>query len=171
MSLSRHSPLFTLCLFSMTTYYELLTLLPGAVAEERMNAAIEKLRLLLEKYKATVEKHQLWERRKLAYPVGKERQGVYLISLFDMESTNIPALEREILLDKEFLRYQLVRAHRKTAKELEREARRVAEERMVGRTPETADGRDTTVKEAPKREVSKEELEEKLAEILTDDMV
>ncbi len=152
----------------MTTYYELLTLLPGSATEEHVNAALEKLRLLLEKYKATIEKHQLWERRKLAYPVAKERQGVYLISLFDMESRHIPVLERQIQLDKEFLRYQLIRAHRKTEKEIEREARRVAEERMVGRTTEAAD---TTVKETPKREVSKEELEEKLAEILTDDMV
>lgn len=155
----------------MITYYELLTLLPGTVTEEKISSNLQKLQGLFEKYQAKVEKHQLWERRKLAYPVAKERQGIYLISLFDMESNSVPALEREIQLDKEFLRHQLIKAHRKTAKEVEREARRIAEDRMVGKSSESAKIDEMPLKEEPKREVSKEELDEKLAEILKDDIV
>lgn len=148
-----------------TSYYELLTILPGTLSDEEAIQAGETVRKHLEKYSATIMKHMVWERRKLAYPINKVKQGVYFLTEFDMDPANVPALDRELHLEKAVLRHQLIKAYRKSAKQLEQEARNrsAATQRQQHQTTERA----AEPEAAP---ISSEKLEEKLEEILTEDM-
>lgn len=145
-----------------TTYYELLTLLPGNLSDEETVQAGENLRKHLDKHQATVMKHLLWERRRLAYPVKKMKQGVYFVTEFDMEPSKLAALESDLRLDKSVLRHQIIKAFRKSAKQLEQEARSRA---AVAERPKPAKLVEET---APA--MTGEELDEKIEEILTEDM-
>lgn len=146
----------------MSTRYELLTLLSGTLSDEELEKANQMLRQLLEQHGARVLKHVVWERRKLTYPILQVRQGVYLLSEFDLEPQRMVELDRLLNLNTTVLRHQILKAHIKTAKELEREAK--ARERLTvsPEQPKPAEERPA---------ISEQELEKKLAEILTDDMV
>ncbi len=145
-----------------TIYYELLTLLPGNLSDEETAQAGGNLRKHLDKHQATVMKHLLWERRRLAYPVRKMKQGVYFVTEFDMEPAKLDALDNDLRLDKFVLRHQIVKAFRKSAKQLEQEARgRTA----VAERPKPAQPAEVT---APA--MTGEELDEKIEKILTEDM-
>ncbi len=150
--------------FYMQTFYELTTLLPGTLTDGETESTIAALRKLLEEHGAVIAKHGIWEKRKLAYPVNHVRQGTYVVTEFDMEPAEVAAIERTLHLDKAVLRHIVVKAHKKTAKEIEQEARRRTEHfaRSTERQPEQPT--------EPVKEITKEELEEKLEKILKDDM-
>ena len=145
-------------------HYELLALVAGTLSEEETAAAQQTIRTILEKQSAQISKQDVWEKRNLAYPVGRTRQGTYLLYTFDGEPGTVNAVEQALTLEKNVLRHQIVLAHQKTAKELEEESRRRAAAREAKRA-ETAE----TLPEQPA--ITAQELDEKLAEILTDDMV
>lgn len=147
----------------MTTYYELLTLFSGTLSDDELEQAAMRLRDQTEKLGAKILKHNVWERRRLAYPVDKTRQGAYVVTELELEPAKVAELDRLLHLEKGVLRHQLVKAHRKTEKELEQERRsREARLRQTAREQQA-------VPEQPA--ISGKELDEKLAEILTDDMV
>jgi len=151
----------------MTNYDELLTLVAGTLSEEETQNITLALREMLEKTGAQIHKHEVWEKRKLAYPIEKVRQGTYIVSTFHLESGKVSEIERSLRLNTGILRHQLVRTEQKTAKEIEEEARRAGQSAEADRATESAG---TPVKEKAEP-VSKEQLDEKLAGILTDDMV
>lgn len=145
-----------------STYYELLTLLPGNLSDEEAVQAGENLRTYLDKHQATVMKHMLWERRRLAYPIKKMRQGVYVVTEFDMEPSRLAAFEKDLRLDKTVLRHQLIKAFRKSAKQLEQETR--------SRTAIADRAKPAKPSKPAAPAITGEELEEKIEEILTEDM-
>lgn len=145
-------------------HYELLALVAGTLSEEETAAVQQIIRTILEKQSAQVSKQDLWEKRKLAYPVRKARQGTYLLFTFDVEPGVLGAIERALTLEKSVLRHQMVLAHQKTAKELEEESRRRASAREEKRA-------EANVAKPEQPAITAQELDEKLAEILTDDMV
>lgn len=146
------------------TYYELVSLLPGTLSDDEVQTAVDMLQKNLERFSAGILKHGVWERRKLAYPINHARQGVYVVSEFEMEPAHTHTLEQALRLEKNILRHQLIKAHKKTAREIEQEARRKAEEHE----PRPAEERKTAVPATPA--ITGQVLEEKLEELLTDDM-
>lgn len=148
----------------MQTFYELTTLLPGTLSDEETESTTAALRKLLEEHGAVIAKHGIWEKRKLAYPVNHVRQGTYVVTEFDMEPAEVAVVERTLQLDKMILRHIIIKAHKKTAKEMEQEARRRTEQyaKPTERHPEQP--------AEPAKKITTEELEEKLEEILKDDM-
>ncbi len=149
----------------MHTYYELLTLLSGNLSEEETQHASDAVRQFVEKHQAKILKHAVWDRRKLAYPINRARQGIYLVTELEMDPSQVNALDRALQLEKSVLRHQLVKAYHKTTRELAQEARQ--RESSFARPPV----RTPVAQEPAAPALSREELEEKLEEILTDDMV
>jgi small subunit ribosomal protein S6 len=143
-------------------HYELLALLPATLSADELLAAQQSIRALLEKHGAQIAKQEVWEKRKLAYPVRGARQGSYLLCTFDAEPSSLQEMNRSLTLDRSILRHQIVIAVQKTAKELEEESRRRTAVR---------ERREETEHKEPQPAISAQELDEKLAEILTDDIV
>ncbi|MBL9125002.1 MAG: 30S ribosomal protein S6 [Planctomycetaceae bacterium] len=52
---------------------------------------------------------RLWEERRLAYPIAGNRKGTYWLSYFKVESTQIPAIERECQLSESILRTLIIK--------------------------------------------------------------
>lgn len=141
--------------------YELLTLFPGTFDEAAVTKARDAVRTVIAKHGARITKEELWDKRRLAYPIDHEQQGNYCLFLFDAEPATLSALDGDLRIEKGVLRHQVVHPIIKSVKELEQERRRA--ERLSRLADEER-------KEAGPA-VTSEELEKKLEKMLTEDVV
>lgn len=149
--------------FFLMKHYELLALVSGSLSDEELAAAQEQIRGIVEKHGGRLTKQGVWEKRKLAYPIQHIKQGAYLLFLFDGEPATLVELNRTLTHERLVLRHHIVIAHQKTAKELEEETKREFRRTRIEREPAEA--------APPAPPITQQELDEKLAEILKDDMV
>ena len=63
---------------------------------------------ILEKQGATVEVSRPWDDRKLAYPIKKQKKGVFHIIYYRVESTKQSELDRDFRLNENLLRYMTI---------------------------------------------------------------
>lgn len=62
----------------------------------------------LERYGATIEVNRPWDDRKLAYPIKKQKKGVYHIIYYRMESTRQSELDHDLRINENLLRYMTI---------------------------------------------------------------
>ncbi|MBI4426219.1 MAG: 30S ribosomal protein S6 [Candidatus Kerfeldbacteria bacterium] len=159
--------------------YELMAIFPATLSEEEVAAAQTKVKAALTERGAVIETDQDFGKRKLAYAIKHVRQGVYHLYTFRAPKLSLQTLESELQLMPEVLRHLIMVRTVRTQAQLEAKAalreriqakRMAAEERAVAeRTKEAIAAPTDRPAPAPTREVSKEELEQKLEEILKDE--
>src|SRR5215510_260150 len=76
-------------------------------AVEALNARIATLAT---QRGGTVESVDNWGRKRLAYPIKRYRDGVYILSRLTMPPTNAAEIERALKLTESVMRHLLVRA-------------------------------------------------------------
>ena len=65
--------------------YEILLLLDPELSEEKQAETIARARELIEKGGGTVDRHDVWGRRKLAYEIDHKADGSYHLLLFSCQ--------------------------------------------------------------------------------------
>ena len=88
--------------------YELTFIMDTQIEEHLTESTIEKVENLLKGGGAEVVNVDRWGIRKLAYPVKKREQGLYVVVQFRAEGSLIREVERELLLDEVILRYLVI---------------------------------------------------------------
>ena len=91
------------------TEYEILLLLDPDLPEEKQGEVVERVRTLIEQGGGTVERHDAWGRRKLAYPIQKKEEGVYHLVSFTSEAETLDELSRVLKIDDDVLRHLATR--------------------------------------------------------------
>jgi small subunit ribosomal protein S6 len=91
------------------TEYEILLLLDPDVPEEKQGEVVERVRTLIEQGGGTVDRHDAWGRRKLAYPIQKKEEGVYHLVSFTSEAETLDELSRVLKIDDDVLRHMATR--------------------------------------------------------------
>src|SRR3989442_7713306 len=81
-------------------------------AIEAMNTRIQSL---VTQRGGTVENVDNWGRKRLAYPIGRFRDGVYILSRLQLPPTAAVEIERALKLTESVIRHLLVRADGMTA--------------------------------------------------------
>ena len=66
--------------------------------------AIAIVRGMIEKHGGSIQVIKKWDERKLAFEVGKQKRGTYIISFFKAPGGSIAPLEREVKLSEEVMR-------------------------------------------------------------------
>lgn len=90
--------------------YELTFILRIDSNEDATNEMVEEVKNWVEAEElGTVNKIDRWGRRKLAYEIDKQREGYYVLFDANIDSKNIPEMERNLRLTTSVLRYLLVR--------------------------------------------------------------
>lgn len=89
--------------------YELMLVLSPELDEEGLQAATERVRSLVAARGAEIRSLEPWGRRRLAYPIGKIRDGYYTIARFQMQPQETDELERTLKLSEPVVRHLLVR--------------------------------------------------------------
>ncbi len=89
--------------------YEAIYIVDPGLGEEEVSAITNKYKQLVESNGGTVDKIDVWERRKLAYPIKKRTEGIYVVMLF----TSIPSVEAELrrifLISEDQIRFMIVK--------------------------------------------------------------
>lgn len=109
----------------MTRDYELAFILNPEVSEEQTRAILDRIDQIVATYGGQVVKVNQWGRRRLAYPIERNRDGIYVFIDMILATRTIPELERTLKVSEEVLRHMLKRRDPKAAQKerLEREER------------------------------------------------
>jgi small subunit ribosomal protein S6 len=91
------------------TDYEILLLLAPELSEERQTEIVDRVRTVIEQGGGSVERHEPWGRRKLAYPVEKHEDGVYHLVDFSAAAEALDELTRVLKIDDDVLRHMATR--------------------------------------------------------------
>ena len=91
------------------TEYEILLLLDPELAEEKQAELVGRLRTLIEESGGTFERHDVWGRRKLAYPIDKKEEGVYHLLSFNASAEMLDELSRVLKIDDDVMRHMATR--------------------------------------------------------------
>jgi len=89
--------------------YECMFLLdPNKVAGD-VPAAAKQLHGLLERHQAEVLASRPWDERRLSYPIGSHKKGLYYLTYFRTEGKNVSPLEGDFRLNELILRHLIIK--------------------------------------------------------------
>lgn len=92
--------------------YELMLVFRPDAPDERLSAIIDRTTRQITAAGGQIVKVAPWGRRRLAYPIDRQREGSYHIIVFEAPAPAVAELERSLLITEEVLRHLLVRQER-----------------------------------------------------------
>ncbi len=99
-----------------TNTYEAMFLLGPSGADGEKAVALVKG--MIEKHNGQILVIKKWDERKLAFEIGKQKRGTYVIAFFKALTTAIKPLERDVLLSEDVMRILVTRAEHLTEAEM-----------------------------------------------------
>ena len=89
--------------------YEVLYIVRADLDDEKVQDAVKRVNTLIERSGGSLERTNLWGKRKLAYEVKHQKEGSYVLQDFQFEPGRIPELEAALKITEEVLRHLIVR--------------------------------------------------------------
>ncbi|MCX6362831.1 MAG: 30S ribosomal protein S6 [Actinobacteria bacterium] len=89
--------------------YELMLIVNPNADEERQKEIVDRLRTNIEKDKGNVAGVDEWGKKKLAYEIKKETEGVYTVITFTSTPQTLAEVERVLGITDEVLRFMTTR--------------------------------------------------------------
>lgn len=153
------------------SHYELTYILSSAIAETEYPALQKRIAdLIVSLGKGNVTSEVILGRKKLAYPINKEKYGHYVTVEFDAEADSIKQLDQELKLNNSCIRHLII-----TKKVLSPEQQEIEATRQAKVRARKAASKNVAVQplepepkksEKPKTKISLDKLDEKLDELL-----
>lgn len=110
--------------------YELAFILNPEVSEEETRTILERVEQIVANHGGQVVKVNQWGRRRLAYPIERQRDGLYIFVDMILTPETVSELERTLQVSEVVLRQMIKRRDPKAAKK-EREEREEREARAA----------------------------------------
>lgn len=89
--------------------YELMYILDTRIEESAQTELNEKIQSTISEIGGTHEKTEVWGRKKLAYPIQKRTEGLYMLTHFEADSDSLDELNRIMSISEGLLRHIVVR--------------------------------------------------------------
>jgi small subunit ribosomal protein S6 len=93
----------------MTQAYEMMYILRPNLLEEQISENVTKYRNLLKEQGATNLQIKFWGRRRLAYPIAKHQEGIYILMYYQAEGQQVAVVERSMRLSEDVIRYLTIK--------------------------------------------------------------
>ncbi|MDX6283308.1 MAG: small subunit ribosomal protein [Kribbellaceae bacterium] len=93
--------------------YEVLVILDPELEERTVEPSLDTYLNIVRKEGGTVEKLDIWGRRKLAYDVKKKSEGIYAIIDLTATPAVVKELDRQLTLNESILRTKVIRPDQK----------------------------------------------------------
>lgn len=93
----------------MATLYETMYILRPDLGDELVDQAIQKYQSILKDGGAEVIETQHRGKRRLAYEIAKQREGIYIQINYQGDGANVAALERAMRLGEDVIRYLTIK--------------------------------------------------------------
>ncbi|GAA1775359.1 MAG TPA: 30S ribosomal protein S6 [Tetrasphaera sp.] len=90
--------------------YELMVIVDPEVDDRQVGTTIDKFLQVVKNDGGTVDKVDVWGRRRLAYPIKKKDEGSYVVANFTSEPATAKELDRQLGLSELIMRTKLLRA-------------------------------------------------------------
>ncbi|GAB3827466.1 30S ribosomal protein S6 [Kribbella italica] len=89
--------------------YEVMVILDPELEERTVEPSLDTYLNIVRKEGGTVEKVDIWGRRKLAYDVKKKAEGIYAVIDLTAEPAVVKELDRQLTLNESILRTKVLR--------------------------------------------------------------
>jgi small subunit ribosomal protein S6 len=90
--------------------YELMVVLDPNLEDTAIEALNTRIQGMITQRGGTIDNVESWGRKRLAYPIGRYRDGVYILSRFQLPPNAAAEIERALKLTESVIRHLLVRA-------------------------------------------------------------
>ena len=115
--------------------YEILFIADPNLGEPEVDALTATVQGFLEKEGAKIQKVEKWGKKRLAYLIGKHREGSYVLLVVESKASAIKEVERRIRVTDGVVKFMTVRVDEELRKAEGRKARRAKwEASQKGRT-------------------------------------
>jgi len=91
------------------SYYETMYILRPDIAEDEVTNHIDKYNKLLEEFGGNILDSQMRGKRRLAYQIGKNREGIYVQLSHQGDGQHIFKIEKAMRLSEDVIRYMTVK--------------------------------------------------------------
>ena len=89
--------------------YELMVIIDPEVEERTVEPSLQKFLNVITNDGGTIEKVDIWGRRRLAYDIKKKSEGIYAVVNFTSEPATAKELDRQLGLNESVMRTKLLR--------------------------------------------------------------
>jgi small subunit ribosomal protein S6 len=95
--------------------YEVLYIVRADLEDDKVQDIVKRVNTLIERSAGSVERTNVWGKRKLAYEVKHQKEGSYILQDFQIGPDGLPQLEAALKITEEVLRHLIVRKPDKVA--------------------------------------------------------
>jgi small subunit ribosomal protein S6 len=110
----------------VTHQYELMVILDPEIDERTVAPSLDKFLNVIRNDGGTIDKVDIWGRRRLAYEINKKTEGIYAVVDFTATSAATQELDRQLKLSEAVMRTKVLRAEEAIAL-IESEGKRAEE--------------------------------------------
>ena len=89
--------------------YEMMIILDPSLEERTVQPSLEQFLTVVTTAGGTVEKVDVWGRRRLAYEIDKKSEGIYTVIELKAEPDTVKELDRQLNLNETILRTKVTR--------------------------------------------------------------
>jgi small subunit ribosomal protein S6 len=84
-----------------------------------LKGVVEHIRETLTRHGATIVALKKWSDRPLAYPINKQKRGLYILGYFQAPTDRLAGIERAFNLSEQVMRFMIVRCDHLTLEEMQ----------------------------------------------------
>ena len=89
--------------------YELMVIIDPEVEERTVESSLQKFLNVITTDGGTIEKVDIWGRRRLAYDIKKKSEGIYAVVNFTATPATAKELDRQLGLNETIMRTKIIR--------------------------------------------------------------
>ena len=89
--------------------YEVMVILDPSLEERTVEPSLDKYLNVIRKDGGSVENVDVWGRRRLAYEIRKNAEGIYAVITLTAEPASVKELDRQLTLNESILRTKVIR--------------------------------------------------------------
>jgi small subunit ribosomal protein S6 len=110
-------------------HYEIMVILDGNLEERTVAPSLDTYLNVIRTSGGSVEKLDVWGRRRLSYEINKKTEGIYAVVQLTAEGDTTKELDRQLKLSEAVMRTKVLRAEEAIAQVVE--AKKLAEEKAA----------------------------------------
>jgi small subunit ribosomal protein S6 len=94
---------------SATKQYELVYIAAPETTEEQLNELHAQVEGIVKRFNGTIDRTEPWGRRRLAFPIGRHREGLYVLEVISGSGDLVKELDRRLKVSDLVIRHLIVR--------------------------------------------------------------
>lgn len=89
--------------------YEIVMILTPQASEDEVTAIIERVSGFVTENGGSVEGHDIWGLRRMAYPINKFMEGIYVLAHFNLDAKDVLEMNKTLTIDEDILRFLITK--------------------------------------------------------------